>query len=110
MRPGDPTVAMAGTETRPRRSRVKRAKTIQMSALDELQALEKLVSRLRWRIENQAKHVEGLAEYPDLAERATRILELESENLRKTLIELQEMRARVAVEAAEESKNQRKAT
>jgi len=79
-----------------------------MSALDELQALEKLVSRLRWRIENQAKHVEGLAEYPEIAERATRILELESENLRKTLIEVREMKARVAVEAAEESASQRR--
>ncbi|HKF03810.1 MAG TPA: hypothetical protein VKB49_15935, partial [Candidatus Sulfotelmatobacter sp.] len=91
------------------RSRVKRAKkTIQMSASEELRALEKLVSRLRRRIENQAKHVEGLAEYPELAERATRILELESENLRKTLIEVQEMKARVAKEAAEESASRRR--
>jgi len=79
-----------------------------MSALDELEALEKLASWLRGRIENQAKHVEGLVEYPELAERATRILELESENLRKTLIELEEIKARVAKEAAEESKSRRR--
>jgi hypothetical protein len=67
-----------------------------MSAFDELEALETYIRRLRTRIGHQAMHVEGLADYPDIAERAREILAQELEQLRVALIQVEELKKQVA--------------
>ncbi len=64
-----------------------------MSPAEELDSLERQISRLRLRMEHQAMHVEGLAEYPQLAERAEEILAEDAERLRRTLIRFAEVKA-----------------
>jgi hypothetical protein len=58
-----------------------------MSAPAERERLQEHIARLRRRNAQQANHVEGLAEYPVLANRAE-VLDQESENLRLALIQL----------------------
>ena len=72
-----------------------------MSAVEELEVLQRQIARLRQRVEHQAMHVDGLAEYPELARRAGKILEQETENLRLALIQLAEIRAQVDREATQ---------
>jgi hypothetical protein len=59
-----------------------------VSAIEQIELLQRHVARLRARIERQAAHVEGLADYPDLAQRAGAILEQDTESLRQALIQL----------------------
>jgi hypothetical protein len=67
-----------------------------MSALQQLEELEKYIRRLRTRIAHQAVHVEGLADYPAIAERAREILAQELEQLRVALIQVEELKKQVA--------------
>jgi hypothetical protein len=71
-----------------------------MSAFDELVALEKYIRRLRTRIAQQAMHVEGLVDYPEIAERAREILAREMEDLRRALIQLEQLRQQAAKDDA----------
>ena len=64
-----------------------------MSPLEELKTLEQYIARLRRRVEQQAMHVEGLAEYPVIARRAGEILVQETENLRRALIQFEALKA-----------------
>jgi tRNA U34 5-carboxymethylaminomethyl modifying GTPase MnmE/TrmE len=75
-----------------------------MSAVEELEVLQRQIARLRQRVEHQAMHVEGLAAYPELATRAGKILEQVTENLRLALIQLAEIRAQVDREATQVTK------
>jgi hypothetical protein len=72
-----------------------------MSPLEELETVERVIARLRRRIQHQAMHVEGLADYPHLAKRASAILVQETESLRKALVQLEEVKKLVAKETAE---------
>jgi hypothetical protein len=69
-----------------------------MSALEQLEELEKFIPRLRTRIAHQTMHVEGLADYPAIAERARVILAREIEDLRLALIQVEQLRAQAAKE------------
>lgn len=71
-----------------------------MSAAEQVEVLQRHVARLRVRIEQQAAHVEGLADYPDLAQRAGAILEKDTESLRQALIQLEQIEADAKKEAA----------
>jgi tRNA U34 5-carboxymethylaminomethyl modifying GTPase MnmE/TrmE len=71
-----------------------------MSALEQLEELEKYIPRLRTRIAHQAMHVEGLADYPHIAKRAREILAQEMEDLRRALIQVEQLRKQAAKEAA----------
>ena len=70
-----------------------------MSSAEELETLQRYIARLRVRVEQQAKHVDGLVDYPELAKRGSEILALDSENLRLALIQVEELKAQVAKEA-----------
>jgi hypothetical protein len=64
-----------------------------MSPPEEIETLEKYIVRLRRRVEQQAMHVEGLADFPDIAKKAGEILVRETEDLRRALIRLEEVKA-----------------
>jgi hypothetical protein len=66
-----------------------------MSPAEELAVLEQFTARLRRRVEQQAAHVEALAEFPEIARRAGEILVLETEDLRRALIQLEELKSQV---------------
>jgi hypothetical protein len=57
----------------------------------ELEEVELHIARLRLRIEQQAKYVEGLGGYPDLAKRASSLLAQDAEQLRLALIQLEKI-------------------
>jgi hypothetical protein len=71
-----------------------------MSAVEDLEALERYIARLRVQIEQQTKHVEGLVDYPELAGRASEILASDMENLRQGLIQIEELKTQVVRELA----------
>jgi hypothetical protein len=62
-----------------------------MSPVAELEEVELHIARLRLRIDQQAKHVEGLGGYPDLAKRASNLLAQDAEQLRLALIQLEKI-------------------
>jgi tRNA U34 5-carboxymethylaminomethyl modifying GTPase MnmE/TrmE len=67
--------------------------------------LEKYIPRLRTRIAHQAMHVEGLADYPHIAKRAREILAQEMEDLRRALIQVEQLRKQAAKEAARRARD-----
>jgi chromosome segregation ATPase len=72
-----------------------------MSAEDELETLQRQITQLRLRIEHQAKHVEGLADYPDLADRASAVLARDLEELRQALVQFEATKARADKDAGQ---------
>ena len=58
----------------------------------ELKNVQQHIARLKRRTEQQVKHLEGLADYPDLAKRAGDIVAKDSEELRLALIQLEDMK------------------
>lgn len=56
----------------------------------ELEKVQQHVARLTRRIEQQAKHLEGLTDYPELSKRASDVLAQDSEELRLALIQLED--------------------
>ena len=76
-----------------------------MSALEQLEELEKYIPRLRTRIAHQAMHVEGLADYHHIAKRAREILAQEMEDLRRALIQVEQLRKQAAKEAARRARD-----
>jgi len=71
-----------------------------MPGLEELQSLEHQIESLRTRVEEEAAHVTGLSDQPDLARQAQETLATSTEELRLLLIELEELKARVDKEVA----------
>jgi cell division protein FtsB len=66
-----------------------------MPGLEELQSLEHQLESLRTRIEEEAAHVAGLSDQPDLARQAQETLSASTEELRLMQVELEELKARV---------------
>lgn len=62
-----------------------------MSAPNQIEWMQAHVARLRNRVERQSSHLEGLAEYPEVARRAAEVLAKDSEELRLALIALGQM-------------------
>ena len=62
-----------------------------MSTLLELERMQQHVARLRRRIENQTRYIEVLGDYPDIAKRASDVLARDSEEMRRALIQLEDL-------------------
>jgi hypothetical protein len=62
-----------------------------MSWSAELEEVQRRVAGLKLRVELQARHLDGLTVYSDLAKRASDILAQETERLRLSLIQLEDM-------------------
>ena len=62
-----------------------------MSTLLELERMQQHVARLRRRIKNQTRYIDGLEDYPDIAKRASDALARDSEELRCALIQLEDL-------------------
>jgi hypothetical protein len=62
-----------------------------MSTRIELERMQQHVARLRRRIENQTRYIEGVEDYPDIAKRAREALVRDSEELRFALIQLADL-------------------
>jgi hypothetical protein len=77
-----------------------------MSAAEELEILQRSIGRLRLRIEHQTKHVEGLADHPELAERAGKILAQDLEHLRQVLVQADELTMHIDRQTAREEEKQ----
>jgi chromosome segregation ATPase len=77
-----------------------------MSAVEEMENLQRCIARLRLRIEHQTRHVEGLADHPELAERAGRILAQDMEHLRQVLVQADELRMHIDRQTAREEEKQ----
>jgi hypothetical protein len=71
-----------------------------VSAIEQVDLLQRHIARLRARIERQAAHVEGLSDYTDLAQRAGAILEQDMESLRQALIQLEAIKSDAGKERA----------
>ena len=69
-----------------------------MSTLLELERMQQHVARLRRRIKNQTRYIEGLEDYPDMAKRARDALVRDSEELRFALIQLADLEKQVQKE------------
>jgi phage shock protein A len=60
--------------------------------------MQQHVARLRRRIKNQTRYIEGLEDYPDMAKRARDALVRDSEELRFALIQLADLEKQVQKE------------
>ena len=70
-----------------------------MSTLLELERMQQHVARLRRRMKNQTRYIEALEDYPDIAKRANAILARDIEELRSTLIQLEDLERAALQEA-----------
>jgi hypothetical protein len=80
---------MSNPTSRVNRSETAIAKPLATPAV-ELEKVHQHVARLTRRIEQQAKHLEGLTDYPELSKRASDVLAQDSEELRLALIQLED--------------------